>query len=183
MERPIRRIFPRNWKKNARGTLTLVLLKRKGVYVFVCVSTRSRPRVHYEPPSKRFSLGSSCFCPERISAMNIGCFELFFVFPMIRGRRRNSVSVWCVVQYIRHVRHRHPLILPSSIFLYLESVLRGLMDFLPGFWLAAQRLCPKSTHTFSLKQRFEIASGKDSAFRHNTKTNIFLLMQCKKIIK
>lgn len=36
MERPIRRIFPRNWKKNARGTLTLVLLKRKGVCVCLC---------------------------------------------------------------------------------------------------------------------------------------------------
>lgn len=75
-------------------------------------------------------------------------FIYIFFLPKIRGRR-NSVSVWCVVQYICHHRCRL-LTLPSSLklFLYVKSVLQRLTD-LPGFWLAAQRLCPKSMHTFS----------------------------------
>lgn len=68
----------RKRKKEPWGTLTLVLLKKQTnkqqkvrVYVCVCVSTGSRPSVCYEPPSERFSLGSSCFCPERISVPNV----------------------------------------------------------------------------------------------------------------
>lgn len=60
-----------------------VHLKKKGVYI--CVSIGSRLSICYKTPFKRFALGSSCLCPERIPVQSC--------FPQVKRKNKLRVRV------------------------------------------------------------------------------------------